>query len=83
VNFAEQQARCVAAQLAGEYVLPGEDEMRDAIAQDEARDIGSYYRSRRHTQQVNFDIYCADLEREMARGKRRAGGKARSRKVSA
>jgi hypothetical protein len=72
VNLAEQQARWVAMFLAGEYALPSEREMEATIRRDEEREIGGYYKSRRHTQQLNFDRYCAELKREMARGKRRA-----------
>lgn len=72
VNFAEQQAKWVSAVLAGECALPSPAEMEEAIRRDEARDIGRYYKSRRHTQQVNFDLYCADLKREIARGRKRA-----------
>jgi hypothetical protein len=46
--------------------------MEEVIRRDEARDIGKYYKSRRHTQQVNFDIYCAELKREIAAGRKRA-----------
>lgn len=77
VNFAEQQARWVSAVLAGECALPSPAEMEETIRRDEARDIGKYYKSRRHTQQVNFDVYCAELKREIAAGRRRAAkGKA-------
>jgi cation diffusion facilitator CzcD-associated flavoprotein CzcO len=72
VNFAEQQARWVSAVLAGECALPSPAEMEETIRRDEARDIGKYYKSRRHTQQVNFDVYCAELKREIAAGRRRA-----------
>jgi cation diffusion facilitator CzcD-associated flavoprotein CzcO len=72
VNFAEQQAKWVSSILAGECALPSPEEMEEVIRRDEARDIGKYYKSRRHTQQVNFDIYCAELKREIAAGRKRA-----------
>ena len=72
VNFAEQQAKWVSSVLAGECALPSPSEMEEVIRRDEARDIGKYYNSRRHTQQVNFDIYCAELKREIAAGRKRA-----------
>jgi cation diffusion facilitator CzcD-associated flavoprotein CzcO len=72
VNFAEQQAKWVSSVLAGECALPSAEEMEEVIRRDEARDIGKYYKSRRHTQQVNFDIYCAELKREIAAGRKRA-----------
>lgn len=71
VNFAEQQAKWVSAYLAGECALPSMAEMEETIRRDEARNIGSHYKSRRHTQQLNFDIYCTEIKREMARGKAR------------
>jgi hypothetical protein len=74
VNFAEQQAKWVSAFLSGEVALPSKAEMEETIRRDEARDIGKHYKSRRHTQQLNFDVYCAELKREMARGRKRAAG---------
>lgn len=72
VNFAERQARWMADYLAGGYALPSRDEMEKTIAEDEGRDIGHYYSSRRHTMQVNFDRYCREIEAEWAKGKKRA-----------
>ena len=72
VNFAERQAKWIAAFLMGEYVLPSKDEMEKAIVDDENAAMGRYYKSRRHTMQVNFDKYCIDIEMEQARGASRA-----------
>ncbi len=72
VNFAERQAKWIAAYLMGEYAPPPVAEMERVIAADEAENIGSYYKSRRHTQQVNFDRYVADLARETKAGAERA-----------
>jgi cation diffusion facilitator CzcD-associated flavoprotein CzcO len=72
VNFAEQQSKLAAALLAGRYALPAPDEMRRIVAEDEERELGGYYRSTRHTIQVDFARYVADLKREIARGERRA-----------
>ena len=76
VNFAEQQARWMADLLAGGYALPSVAEMEKTIAEDEGRDIGHYYSSRRHTMQVNFDRYCREIKAEWQRGKARAARKA-------
>lgn len=73
VNFAEQQSKFVAAYLTGAYAPPSEEEMRRITAQDEATELGDYYQSTRHTIQVDFVRYVADLKREIARGARRAG----------
>lgn len=73
VNFAEQQSKFVAAYLTGAYAPPPEEEMRRITAEDEANELGDYYQSTRHTIQVDFVRYVADLKREIARGARRAG----------
>lgn len=72
VNFAEQQSKLAAALLAGRYALPSLDEMCRITAADEARELGGYYRSTRHTIQVDFARYVADLKKEIAKGERRA-----------
>ncbi|HAH08519.1 MAG TPA: monooxygenase [Alphaproteobacteria bacterium] len=72
VNLAEVQAKWVAAYLSGDYVLPSQAEMEATIARDEARDIGRYYKSRRHTMQINFDLYCHEIAQEQKRGAVRA-----------
>jgi len=46
--------------------------MAAVIANDEATHVGQFYKSLRHTIQVDFSVYCADLHREIARGERRA-----------
>ncbi len=73
VNFAEQQSKLAAAYLSGAYAPPPPDEMRRITAEDEAAELGDYYESTRHTIQVDFVRYVADLKREIARGARRAG----------
>lgn len=75
VNFAEQQSKLVAAYLAGEYAPPSEGEMRRIVEADEAYNLGQYYAARRHTIQLEFDHYCRDLKKELARGMKRAASK--------
>jgi cation diffusion facilitator CzcD-associated flavoprotein CzcO len=72
VNFAEQQSKLAAAYLTGRYRPPPADEMRKITAKDEETHLGQYYRSKRHTIQVDFNVYVADLHREIAAGERRA-----------
>lgn len=72
VNFAEQQSKLAAPFLAGRYALPSTDEMRRITAEDEAVELGDYYQSTRHTIQVDFNRYVADLKKEIVRGERRA-----------
>lgn len=71
VNFAEQQARWVVDHIKGDYVLPPRDEMERIIAADDEKATGHFYKSRRHTMQVNFDDYCRDIKKEWTQGRRR------------
>jgi cation diffusion facilitator CzcD-associated flavoprotein CzcO len=73
VNFAEQQSKLVAGYLSGTYKLPDEATMTRTIVADEAENLGQYYTSRRHTIQLEFDHYCRDLKKELAKGAKRAG----------
>ncbi len=72
VNFAEQQSKLFAASLAGRYALPSPAEMAQTLTADEALHKGHYYASQRHTIQVDFDLYCHDLNAEIERGSQRA-----------
>lgn len=72
VNLAEQQAKLLAAWATGHYALPDAATMAEVIVADEARYQGHYYKSRRHTMQVNFEPYVAELARELAAGSKRA-----------
>jgi cation diffusion facilitator CzcD-associated flavoprotein CzcO len=72
VNFAEQQSKLAAAYLTGRYRPPPQAEMEQVIARDEEMHLGQYYRSKRHTIQVDFGVYVSDLMKEIARGEARA-----------
>jgi hypothetical protein len=45
--------------------------MERMIVEDEARHMGRYYASARHTMQVDQDIYMWELDREWRRGRKR------------
>jgi cation diffusion facilitator CzcD-associated flavoprotein CzcO len=70
--LADHQAKWAAAYLAGEYALPSVEEQQRTILADEEKHMGRYYASARHTMQLDQDIYFAELDSEMRRGKRRA-----------
>lgn len=70
--LAEAQGKWVAEYLRGGYALPGQTELRRAIAEDNAAMQKRYVASKRHTIQVDFDDYLYDLERELRRGEARA-----------
>jgi len=66
------QAKWVAAYLAGEYALPDVEEQERTILADEKKHMGRYYASARHTMQLDQDIYFAELDGELHRGRKRA-----------
>ncbi|MEL7481247.1 MAG: NAD(P)-binding domain-containing protein [Pseudomonadota bacterium] len=72
VNFAEQQSKLVAECLDGTYALPDAGAMDATIKADEAVHLGHFYDSVRHTMQVDFNLYVADLMKEIERGRARA-----------
>ncbi len=72
VNFAEQQSKLVVAALEGRYAFPSPAEMEQVIRSDEALHLGHFYDSPRHRMQVDFNTYCRDLLKEIARGEKRA-----------
>jgi hypothetical protein len=72
VNFAEQQAKLAGAYLTGRYLPPPPTEMNQVIKADEALHLGPYYKSARHTIQVDFGVYVHDLMREIGKGEARA-----------
>jgi dimethylaniline monooxygenase (N-oxide forming) len=74
--LAEAQGKWVARFLRGEYALPPRAEMERRIAEDTARMKTRYVKSKRHTMQVDFDDYLADLAKEIRRGEKRAKSRA-------
>jgi NADH dehydrogenase FAD-containing subunit len=72
VNFAEQQSKLVANYLTGTYALPDPETTRKTIQADDEFHTGHFYNSPRHTIQVDFHAYCADLQKELKRGASRA-----------
>lgn len=70
--IAEEQAKFIAAWLAGDYVPPSAEEMvrqRDAANE---RILRQYVPSARHTLQVHCVRYVRELRQELRRGARRA-----------
>jgi hypothetical protein len=70
--IAERQGVWVAKLLRGEYALPSAEEMRAGIAREREAHAKRFYRSKRHTMEVDFETWMRDSEREMSRGARRA-----------
>ncbi|QEC49991.1 NAD(P)/FAD-dependent oxidoreductase [Baekduia soli] len=70
--LAEAQGQWLAAYLTGAYALPPRDELLADIAADQRAMHRRYVASKRHTIQVDFDDYLADLAAEREAGARRA-----------
>ena len=69
--LAEAQAEWVADLLTGRAALPSYGEMHVQIAAYDARLRKRYVASKRHTIQVDFHSYLAELKKERRRGRKR------------
>jgi dimethylaniline monooxygenase (N-oxide forming) len=69
----EAQGRLFARYLSGEYELPDPSEMRRRTTLEREHVRRRFVATRRHTMQVDFDRYLADLQREMRAGHHRSG----------
>jgi dimethylaniline monooxygenase (N-oxide forming) len=74
--LAAEQSEWVCDHLTGSYALPPATEVRADIARERARMFKRYVASARHTMQVDFDDYLAELRKERRRGAERAVGAA-------
>jgi dimethylaniline monooxygenase (N-oxide forming) len=72
--LAEIQAEWVADLVTGEAALPSGDEMRRQIEAYDEHLKRRYVASKRHTIQVDFHKYYAEIERERRAGRARAHG---------
>ncbi len=72
IKFVEIQTRWLAAYVAGQYALPPEDEMRQIMERDQRRANAHFVSSKRHTMQIDTNLYAWDLAKEWKRGARRA-----------
>lgn len=72
----EAQAKLVAAHLAGRYALPDPERQR-AVCRADLRAATARWGQRRPAMRVDFDVYLAELTRELAAGARRAAAGAR------
>lgn len=70
--LAEAQGVWIAKYLLGEYELPPPSEMRKDMERERKAMFKRYVASKRHTMQVDYDDYLADLYNEIGRGEKRA-----------
>jgi len=72
IKFVEIQTRWLAAYVDGEYALPSADEMQRIMAHDQRAANAGFVTSKRHTMQVDTNLYQWDLNKEWKRGAKRA-----------
>ena len=72
IKFVEIQTRWLAAYAAGDYALPPAEEMQRITKLDQRRANAHFVSSKRHTMQVDTNLYAWDLAKEGKRGARRA-----------
>jgi hypothetical protein len=72
--LAEAQAAWVADLVSGEGALPSYDEMRAQIREYDEQVRRRYVASKRHTIQVDFHTYLAEIQRERKASRARATG---------
>ena len=70
--LSERQSYIAADYLAGEYQPPSKEEMHRRTKQERETMFIRYVASKRHTMQVDYDIFMAHLEKEWNAGRRRA-----------
>jgi cation diffusion facilitator CzcD-associated flavoprotein CzcO len=70
--IAETQSEWLCDHLSGRYELPSRAEMLADIDRERRRMFKRYVPSKRHTMEVDFDDYLADLAKERKRGAERA-----------
>jgi dimethylaniline monooxygenase (N-oxide forming) len=79
--IAEKQGQWIAELLAGRYRLPSREEMRADIARVREADAKRFYKSKRHTMEVDFDEWMRDADRELRAGAKRAAAAGNARAI--
>ncbi|KAB2581644.1 hypothetical protein BS297_29780, partial [Rhodococcus erythropolis] len=63
--------------------LPSANEMQEITKADEAYFLAPYYKSPRHTIQLEFDPYVRNMNKEIAKGTKRAAASGNKLPVAA
>ncbi len=72
IKFVEIQTRWLAAYIDGQYALPPPAQMERTMAKDQRWFNTGFVTTKRHTMQVDVNLYAWDLAKEWKRGSRRA-----------
>jgi len=70
--LSERQSYIAADYLTGDYLPPGREEMHRRTEREREAMFKRYVASKRHTMQVDYDIFMAHLQKEWKAGQRRA-----------
>jgi len=70
--IAEEQGRWIADLATGRYAPPSEGEMRADVGREREANEKRFYRSERHTMEIDFEEYLVAARKERARGAKRA-----------
>jgi dimethylaniline monooxygenase (N-oxide forming) len=73
--IAAVQSEWVCDHLSGRYALPAPAALREDMERERAAMFKRYVASKRHTMQVDYDDYLADLAKERRRGAERAAAR--------
>jgi dimethylaniline monooxygenase (N-oxide forming) len=81
--LAEEQSKWIAEYLRGEYALPSREEVAADMAAEREAHAERFYKSDRHTMEVDFDEWLAGVRKERKRGAKRAAAGSRDRAIEA
>ena len=70
--LSEAQSKWYAKYLTGDYALPTEQFMHRFMEREQKVMAKRYVQSARHTMQVDFELFLAELEKESRQGQQRA-----------
>lgn len=72
--LSEAQSKWYAELLTGNYVLPSTKKMEAFMEKEQKAMRKRYVQSARHTMQVDFELFLAEIEKEKKKGRKRARG---------
>jgi dimethylaniline monooxygenase (N-oxide forming) len=79
--LAEEQGKWIAEHITGAYAMPPSQEVAADIAAERKAHAKRFYKSDRHTMEVDFDEWLAGVRKERSRGAERASAGMRGRAI--
>jgi dimethylaniline monooxygenase (N-oxide forming) len=81
--LAEEQGKWIAEHIAGSYALPSNEEIAADMSTEREAHAERFYKSDRHTMEVDFDEWLGGVRKERKRGAKRAAAGERGRAIEA